>query len=159
MFGLSDNFQNTLTRVVKYALVFCVIYLLLRVVPKTPLCSRDNFIISLIITSVYVLYDMYVCGKKEHLEDTSKLNDQLNSILSKINTTNPDLAASLSNLKTQVTNTVNQQVQPSDWTWRLTADWVRKSSAAARVKLRWRAAASKARSAPNGGSRRMVFVR
>ena len=111
MFGLSDNFQNTLTRVVKYALVFCVIYLLLRVVPKTPLCSRDNFIISLIITSVYVLYDMYVCGKKEHLEDTSKLNDQLNSILSKINTTNPDLAASLSNLKTQVTNTVNQQVQ------------------------------------------------
>jgi hypothetical protein len=110
MFGLSNNLSETITKVIKYVLVFCVIYLLLRVIPKTPLCSRDNFIISLIITSVYVLYDMYICGKKEHLEDTSKLNAQLNSILSKINTTNPDLAASLSNLKTQVTNTVNQQV-------------------------------------------------
>ena len=64
MFGLTNNLSETITRVVKYVLVFCVIYLLLRVVPKTPLCSRDNFIISLIITAVYVLYDMYICNKK-----------------------------------------------------------------------------------------------
>ena len=54
MFGFSNNLSETITRVVKYVLVFCVIYLLLRVVSKTPLCSRDNFIISLIITAVYL---------------------------------------------------------------------------------------------------------
>jgi len=110
MFGFSNNLSETITRVVKYVLVFCVIYLLLRVVPKTPLCLRDNFIISLIITAVYVLYDVYICNKKEHLEDTTQLNNQLSSLLNKINTSNPELAASLSNLKTQVTSSVQQQM-------------------------------------------------
>jgi hypothetical protein len=110
MFGLNNNLSDTITRVVKYVLVFCVIYLLLRVIPKTPLCSRDNFIISLIITAVYVLYDIYICNKKEHLEDTTQLNSQLSNLLNKINTTNPELASSLSNLKTQVSNTIQQQM-------------------------------------------------
>src|SRR5439155_25610002 len=40
----------------------------------------------------------------------------------------------------------------SAWIWRLTADCVRKSSAAARVKLKWRAADSKPRRRSSGGS-------
>jgi hypothetical protein len=109
MFGLDNNLIDTITRVIKYILVFCVIYLLLRVVPKTPLCSRDNFIISLIITSVYVLYDTYICNKKEHMGKTSDLNTELNNLLGKLNTTNPELVASLNNLKTQVTNNIKEQ--------------------------------------------------
>src|SRR5258706_7148685 len=49
--------------------------------------------------------------------------------------------------------------QPSSaWTWRLTAPWVTPSSWAARVKLAWRAAASKARRAFNEGRRRAIRV-
>src|SRR5215468_7748948 len=41
-------------------------------------------------------------------------------------------------------------------TWWLTAPWVTNSSSAARVKLSWRAAASKAFNALSGGSRRSI---
>ena len=61
MFGLNNNLSETITRVVKYVLVFCVIYLLLRVIPKTPLCSRDNFVISLInINNVHKFAIFYI---------------------------------------------------------------------------------------------------
>jgi hypothetical protein len=42
--------------------------------------------------------------------------------------------------------------------WRLMALWFTRSSWAARVKLPFRAAASKARSAASGGSRRLLHV-
>lgn len=50
-------------------------------------------------------------------------------------------------------NSATPRRASSSLTWRLTAPWLTCSSWAARAKLSWRAAASKARSALSGGSR------